>query len=110
MRHLKNLLIAVIPMLLVSSLMLMGCEKKAEETAIESGTYAGTVKKVVPEKKEIYVDSEGREFELYFTETTTLTLNDEPAKFDALKTGQKVEVEVKKVGQRLDPISVKIQE
>lgn len=110
MRSIKNLLIAVIPMLLVSSLMLMGCEKKTEEAVVESGTYSGTIKKVNPDESEIYVDSEGRELELYFTETTTLTQADKPAEFSALKKGQNVEVEVKKVGQRLDPVSVKIKE
>jgi len=97
-------------MLLVASFLLMGCEKKTEEVVVDSGTYSGTIKKVNADEKEIYVDSEGRELELYFTETTALTQAGAPAEFSVLKQGQKVEVEVKKVGQRLDPISVKIQE
>ena len=48
--------------------------------------------------------------ELYFTETTALTKNGETVAFDQLAEGQKVEVEVKADGKRLDPISVKILE
>jgi hypothetical protein len=110
MRTLKNLLMIALPMLLVSSLLLTGCQKKTEEAVVESGTYEGTIAKVNPEEKEIYVDSQGRELELYFTETTTLTQGDKPAEFSALKKGQKVKVVVKKVGQRLDPVSVTILE
>jgi cold shock CspA family protein len=39
-----------------------------------------------------------------------LTKGGESADFSALEKGQKVEVEVEKVGKRLDPISVKIME
>ena len=76
---------------------------------VESGTYVGTVDEVEPEKDEIYVETEdGKRLELYFTETTELTRNGETVAFDALEKGQKVEVTVEKVGQRLDPISVVI--
>lgn len=78
---------------------------------VESGTYQGTVDKVVPEKKEIYVKTiEDKRLELYFTDATKLTRNGRPAEFDVLEKGQKVEVEVERVGKRLDPVSVAIQE
>jgi len=78
---------------------------------VESGTYQGTIKEVEPEKSEIYVSTEdGKTLELYFTETTTLTRNGETVAFDQLQEGGKVEVEVEKVGQRLDPVAVRILE
>jgi hypothetical protein len=78
---------------------------------VESGTYQGTIKEVEPAKDEIYVSTEdGETLELYFTEETELTKMGEPADFGMLQEGQKVEVEVEKVGQRLDPLSVKILE
>lgn len=78
---------------------------------VESGTYQGTIKEVEPEKTEIYVETdENKTLELYFTDETVLTQNGMDVDFSTLEEGQKVEVEVEKVGQRLDPISVKIME
>lgn len=78
---------------------------------VDSGTYSGEIKKIEPEKTEIYVTLEdGKTIELYFTEETTLTKNGEKVEFSELVQGQAVEIEVKKVGKRLDPISVKIKE
>ncbi len=77
--------------------------------AVESGTYTGDIEKVVPEETEIYVKTEdGRTLELYFTEETTLTRNGETVEFSELSKGTTIEVEVQKVGKRLDPLSVKI--
>jgi hypothetical protein len=91
---------------------LLGCDKnkesEEEHSVVESGTYTGTVKEVVPEENEIYVTAEGKELELYFIEKTKLTREGEKVEFSALEKGQKVEVELKKVGKRLDPLSVKI--
>ena len=88
-----------------------GQEQKEEEHAVvESGTYTGTVAEVKPEESEIYVNSNGKELELYFIEETKLTKDGEPVEFSALEKGQKVEVKVEKVGKRLDPVSVKILE
>jgi Cu/Ag efflux protein CusF len=76
---------------------------------VDSGTYKGTVKKIEAEKTEIYVTTEdSKELELYFTDETTLTKNGDEVEFSELSKGQKVEVEVEKVGKRLDPVSVKI--
>ena len=92
-----------------SFLALASCGEKTD--VVESGTYLGTVKEVEADKSEIYVRTDdGKLLELYFTETTTLSKNDETVPFGQLAEGQKVEVEVKKVGQRLDPVSVKILE
>ncbi len=78
---------------------------------VKSGTYTGTVDEVEAEKSEIYVKTdEGQKLELYFTDKTELTKNGEAAEFSALEEGQKVEVEVKKVGKRLDPLTVDIKE
>lgn len=78
---------------------------------VESGTYQGSIKKVEPEKTEIYVTTEDdKTLELYFTDSTSLTRNGSEVDFSELQQGQKVEVEVEKVGQRLDPVSVKIME
>ena len=82
-----------------------------ETDVVESGTYQGKVKKVEPEKTEIYVETaDGKTLELYFTEETKLTKNGETVEFSELAKGTPVEVEVEKVGKRLDPVSVKITE
>ena len=81
----------------------MSCGGKTD--AVESGTYQGTVAEVEADKTEIYVKtSDGKTLELYFTETTALTKNGEPVALDQLAEGQKVEVEVKADGKRLDPL------
>jgi hypothetical protein len=78
---------------------------------VESGIYQVTVKKVEADKKEIYVETtDGKTLELYFIDETELTKNGEPAEFSDLKAGQNVEVEIKKVGKRLDPLTVDIKE
>ena len=88
---------------------LNACGSKTD--VVESGTYQGTIKEVEAEKSEIYVETtDNKTLELYFTETTTLTQAGETVDFSVLEEGQKVEVEVEKVGKRLDPISVKIVE
>jgi hypothetical protein len=83
-----------------------------EKTAIvESGTYQGIIDEVEPAKTEIYVRiQDDKILELYFNENTSLTRNGETIDFSVLEEGQNVEVEVKKTGKRLDPISVKILE
>lgn len=85
-------------------------EEEDEHDVVESGTYEGTIKEVNAEEREIYVDVEGKELELYFIDETTLTRGEEEVEFSALEEGQSVKVEVRKVGQRLDPLSVTILE
>ncbi|WP_372920554.1 hypothetical protein [Salegentibacter sp.] len=76
---------------------------------VESGTYQGTVDEVEPEKTEIYVKTDDdKTLELYFTDETVLSRAGNEVDFSELQKGQKVEVEVEKVGKRLDPLTVKI--
>jgi cold shock protein len=76
---------------------------------VESGVYTGTIEEVEADKTEIYVKTaDDKLLELYFTESTTLTKDGQTVPFTELAEGQKVEVDVKKEGNRLDPISVKI--
>ncbi|TDN87263.1 hypothetical protein DET49_113124 [Salegentibacter sp. 24] len=90
-------------------LFMVSCGESTD--VVESGTYQGTIKEVEPSKDEIYVTTEdNKTLELYFKEDTELTRDGSPVEFSALEKGQKVEVEVEKVGKRLDPISVKILE
>lgn len=78
---------------------------------VESGTYEGVIKEVEPEKTEIYVETaDNKTLELYFTDQTTLTQGGQAVDFSTLEEGQRVEVEVEKVGKRLDPLSVRILE
>ncbi len=94
---------------LVIAFIFISCGESTD--VVESGTYQGTIDKVEPEKTEIYVTtSDDKTLELYFTENTSLTQNGETVDFSNLQKGQKVEVQVEKVGQRLDPISVQILE
>lgn len=91
--------------------LIVGFSACGESTdVVESGTYTGTIKEVEPEKTEIYVETtDGKTLELYFTDQTTLTRNGETVDFSTLEEGQNVEVDVEKVGQRLDPIAVRVQ-
>lgn len=76
---------------------------------VDSGTYEGTIQEVNAEEDEIYVDlGEQGVIELYFTDETSLIQNGESVAFDQLQKGQSVEVRVNRVGQRLDPIRVRI--
>lgn len=85
------------------------CGEKTD--VVDSGTYQGVVHEVEAEKTEIYVKTaDDKLLELYFTETTTLTKNGQTVEFSELAEGTKVEVVVEKVGQRLDPVSVRILE
>lgn len=78
---------------------------------VESGTYEGTIQEVNPDESEIYVETgDDKILELYFIESTELVKGNEEVPFDSLDTGQKVRVEVEKVGQRLDPLRVEILE
>lgn len=93
----------------VTALFLISCSGGTD--VVDSGTYQGNIKEVEPEKTEIYVETDdGKTLELYFTEETTLTKNGENVDFSTLSEGTRVEVEVEKVGKRLDPLSVRIME
>lgn len=81
----------------------------SEVDLVESGTYTGTADKVDPEEMEIYVKlDDGKLIELYLKESTPIMRGTEKVGFDALKEGQKLEVEVEKSGEHLNPVSVKI--
>ncbi|WP_440999838.1 hypothetical protein [Fodinibius sp. SL11] len=78
---------------------------------VESGTYEGTIQEVNAEESEIYVKTaDNKTLELYFIEETELVKDTTAVPFDSLAMGQKVRVEVEKVGQRLDPLRVEILE
>ena len=92
-----------------ASVMMFSCGEKTD--VVESGTYKGTIDEVEADKLEIYVKTDnGKRLELYFTDSTKLTKNGSTVAFDQLDEGKNVEVEVKKVGNRLDPVAVKILE
>jgi cold shock protein len=96
-----------IPAIIAAVPFFSSCEEKTD--VVESGTYQGVLHEVEADKSEIYVKTDDdKVLELYFTETTTLTRNGETVEFDQLKEGGKVEVQVEKVGQRLDPVAVRI--
>lgn len=103
MKNLKILVIAA------AMFMMYSCGEKTD--VVESGTYSGTISEVEADKSEIYVKTDdGKVLELYFTDSTSLTRNAETVTFDQLAEGKKVEVEVEKVGNRLDPKAVRILE
>ena len=95
--------------MITAMVFMFSCGQKTD--VVESGTYQGTVDKVEADKSEIYVETEdGKRLELYFTDSTSLTKNGSDVTFDELSKGKKVEVDVEKVGQRLDPKAVRILE
>ncbi len=78
---------------------------------VESGIYEGTIQEVNAEESEIYVSiSDEQTLELYFIDETELLKGTTTVPFDSLANGQRVRVEVEKVGQRLDPLRVEILE
>lgn len=94
-------------LLVLSLVFFISCGQSTD--VVESGTYTGTVIEVEADKSEIYVKTDdGKTLELYFIDETKLTQDDEEVPFSTLEVDQTVEVEVEKVGKRLDPISVKI--
>lgn len=113
----KKIVVVVLTVIL-GAFGFVACDKKngsesheeGEHAVVESGTYKGTIAEVNADEKEIYVDSDGKELELYFIDKTELTRGGKNVGFSSLKKGQKIEVKVKKVGKRLDPLSVKILE
>lgn len=85
------------------------CGEKTD--VVESGTYSGTIEEVEADKSEIYVKTgDGKVLELYFTDSTSLTKDAQTVAFDQLAEGKKVEVDVVKVGKKLDPKAVRILE
>lgn len=98
----------IFPTLLLSAVLLFfACGESTD--VVNSGTYQGTIKEVEPSKTEIYVETEdNKTLELYFTDQTKLTRQGKAVEFSTLEEGMKVEVEVKKEGKRLDPLSVKV--
>ena len=90
-------------------LLFFSCGEKTN--VVESGTYEGTIKEVEPSKTEIYVETDdNKTLELYFTDQTELTRDGSTVDFSVLEEGMRVEVEVRKEGKRLDPLSVKVLE
>jgi Cu/Ag efflux protein CusF len=86
-------------------------EEIRNTSVVESGTYQVTAKKVDPEEKEIYVTmDDGKILELYFSDATKLTQGGQDVAFEALKNGQKLEVQVEKDGNKLKPLAVTILE
>ena len=92
-------------------LFLVGCGGEESTTVVESGSYEGTISEVNAEEREIYVDvPDTGTLELYFTDSTRVLRDTVRSSFDSLSVDQKVAVEVEKVGQRLDPLTVRIME
>lgn len=104
MTHMRKLFL---PALIAAVPFFFSCGEKTD--VVESGTYQGTIEEVEAEKTEIYVKTkENKLLELYFTQSTSLTKDGQNVAFDQLKEGGNVEVQVEKVGNRLEPVAVKI--
>ena len=98
-------------LLALALLLLSACGGGEGETvAVDSGTYTGTIGEVNPDESEIYVEVPNTgTLELYFTDSTQVTgQSGSSVPFDSLAQGQSVDVTVEKIGQRLNPLSVKI--
>ena len=84
-------------------------EEMANTSVVPSGTYTVTAERVDAKEKEIYAKTkDGKILELYLEDSTKLTQDGKPVKFDALKKGQQLEVKVEKKGEKLEPKAVKI--
>lgn len=108
-------IVAVILVVVSSGFVRAADEESSKEirntSVVESGTYQVVAKRVDPEEKEIYVTTEdGKVLELYFSKATKLMQGGEPAAFDVLKNGQKLEVQLERDGSKLKPLAVTILE
>jgi len=93
--------------ILFSFALLTSCGHNVD--VVESGTYEGKVLEAKPDEKEIYVKTQkDKTLELYFTDSTKLTKKGEKVDFSTLKKDMAVEVEVEKMGKKLNPLAVKI--
>ncbi|GAB3169365.1 hypothetical protein [Telluribacter humicola] len=102
----KNVKLSILALLLFIPL-LYACEEKTD--VVDSGTYQGVIDDVEAEETEIYVKTDDdKRLELYFNESTQLSQNGQPIQFERLKKGDRVEVEVEKVGNRLEPVAVRL--
>lgn len=85
----------------------VGCGKNTD--VVESGTYEGMIQEIDPSKPAIYVVTTGHlTLGLDIRDQTELTRNGNNIDFSAFEEGQKVEVEVEKVGDRMETHSVRI--
>lgn len=86
--------------------------KELEDTdVVESGTYTGTAEIVDQEQNEIYVRlNDTTIIELYFSNDTQLVQNGNNVSFDSLEEGQRVEVQVERDGDHMNPQRVTILE
>ncbi|MGB3181051.1 MAG: hypothetical protein WBB45_06655 [Cyclobacteriaceae bacterium] len=106
----KNTLFTI-ALAFIAMVVFQACEGSENYDVVESGSYMGTIAEVEADEREIYVDlDDGRKLELYFTDQTQVMMNGNPATFEDLEDGAKVEVTVEKNGQRMDPVSVMIME
>lgn len=91
--------------LLGVSMLLAGCQSQE----VPSGTYDGVIVEVNPAEQEIYVDSDGKELELYFTPGTKVVGADGmPATFADLSKDALVRVTVENTDGHLKPVKVEI--
>lgn len=88
----------------------MESDEELEDTdLVESGTYTGTAIVVDSEQNEVYVKlNDTTTIELYFSNETQIMKDGQKVTFDALKKGQKIEVEVERSGESLKPMKVSI--
>ncbi len=106
----KKLMIGFVALATLFSVQSCNSEEKKDTDVVDSGIYQGIAEEVDPDEKEIYVrtNDDNKLLELYFTESTELTRGRKPASFDELHENGRVQVEVERKGNRLEPISVKI--
>lgn len=85
-------------------------ELKADEVSVVGdGTYMVTAHIVDDEEKELYVKmDDGKILELYLKPDTAMMKGDRKIEFAEFEKGQKLEIEVKKDGEHMKPVSVKI--
>lgn len=102
---------AILSFLTIGTLgFITACGGGENTNVVESGTYEGTIAKVKPDEREIYVNYEDKKLELYFTDSTQLMHKGESVDFSKLKEDQKVSVKVEKMGKKLNPLKVNIME
>ncbi|MFP5436724.1 MAG: hypothetical protein ACLGH8_02985 [Bacteroidia bacterium] len=97
-------------LILLSFFLIVSCRRR-HYYSVPSGTYRGTVYEVHPGEKELFLKTSADTIiRLFFTDRTVLTKGNEPERFDGLKVGNKIDVQIETQGTSMKPISVKVLE
>lgn len=94
-------------LLLGSLIVLSSCGDNKGQ--VEEGTYKGVAEKVNTTDKGVTVKTDdGQKLEFTFKDSTQTMTTDQKKMFNKIKTGKNLKIQVRKQGDKLVPVSVKV--